>query len=322
MTTAPGAKTDEETALRLGLASGVVAYLLWGVLPVYLKSLSAASPLEVVAHRIVWSVPFGALVLGLRRQWRDVINAFAAPRLLKFLALSSIFIANNWLIYVWSVANDRVLEASLGYYINPLVFIAAGVFILREKLNRIQTFAVALAALGVGVLAIGTGVFPWPSIVLAFSFTGYGYVRKVTPVGAMPGLFVETCLLAPVAAGYLAWLSAHGDLAFAHSGAKLDLLLVLAGPVTVGPLVLFALAARRLRLTTLGFLQYIAPTGQLLLGLYYGEAFTPAHALCFSLIWTALALVSVDAMRRNRAERRLTADAAARRAASPPPKSS
>lgn len=315
-------RTHLDAAVKLGLLSGIAAYSIWGLFPLYLKPLSHVPPTEIVAHRIIWSAPFGALILSLRRQWRDVYAAFSTPRVLMLLGVSSTLIAVNWLVYVWAVANDRVLQASLGYYITPLVFVAAGVFILSEKLTRLQAIAVALATIGVGVLAFGAGAFPWPSFVLAASFTTYGYVRKTTPVGAMPGLFIETCLLAPLALGYLILLSAQGMLSFAHVNTNTNILLVLAGPVTVVPLVLFALSARRLRLTTVGFLQYIGPTGQFVLGLYYGEAFTLAHAICFGLIWTALALVSVDGLRRSRAETPAQAPAPMTATASPPPKSS
>lgn len=295
----PGA----DGGVRLGLICGFGAYVIWGLFPIYIKQLLTVSPLEVVAHRIAWSVPFGALIIAARKQWRDVLAAFASPRVLGLLALAALFIAGNWLIYVWTVVNGHVLQASLGYYINPLVFIAAGVFILGEKLNKLQATAVALAGAGVAVLAVGAGVFPWPSIGLALCFTAYGYIRKTTPVGAMPGLFVETVLLTPIALAYLFWLGGRGELTFGHESGTMDFLLALGGPVTVIPLLLFALAARRLRLTTIGFLQYIAPTGQFILGLYYGETFTLYHAICFGLIWTALLLTSLDAVHRNRVER-------------------
>lgn len=286
---------------RLGLACGVAAYAIWGLFPIYLRELDPAGAVEIVAHRIAWSVPFGALILAFRRQWGETLTALAAPRIVLLLALSAVLISANWLVYVWAVANDRVLQASLGYYINPLLFVAAGVFVLKERLSALQIVAVALAALGVLALIVGAGVFPWPSFILAGSFTAYGFVRKTTPVGAMPGLFIETLLLAPFAVATLIFLARTGGLEFGRHGAGLDALLIAAGPMTVGPLVLFALAARRLSLTTIGFLQYIGPTGQFLLGLYYGEPFTPAHALCFGLIWSALALSSVDAVRRNHA---------------------
>jgi chloramphenicol-sensitive protein RarD len=295
---APSASADAEA--RLGLLCGIAAYALWGLFPIYLKALAPADPAEVVAHRILWSVPFGAFVLGLRGQWRETFAALKNPRIVLRLSVAAVLIAGNWLVYVWAVANDRVLEASLGYYINPLIFIAMGVLVLKERLSRAQIFAVALAAAGVAALVIGAGVFPWPSFVLAFSFTCYGFVRKTTNVGAMPGLFIETVVLSPVALLFLIHLQNVGALALGHVSGALDFLLFLAGPVTVVPLVLFALAARRLSLTMLGFLQYIGPTGQFILGLYYGEAFTLYHAICFALIWAALALISIDAVRRNR----------------------
>lgn len=300
MTQSATGTSAADNELRLGLLCGIAAYALWGLFPIYLKSLAPAGPMEVVAHRVLWSVPFGAFILSVRGQWRETLAAIKSPRIAALLAVASIFIAGNWLVYVWAVANNHVLQASLGYYINPLIFIATGVIVLKEKLSRAQIAAVGLAAIGVSVLTFGAGVFPWPSFVLALSFTSYGYVRKTTPVGAMPGLFIETVLLSPFALIFLMWMQSNGSLVFGHYGMKLDILLFLAGPATVIPLVLFALAARRLSLTMIGFLQYIGPTGQFLLGLYYGEEFTLAHAICFGLIWTALALISIDAVRRNR----------------------
>lgn len=296
-----------DAAVRLGLICGVFAYGIWGVLPVYLKQLHGVDSMEVVGHRILWSVPFGAIILTVRKQWRETLKAFASPRMLMFLGFSAAVIAGNWLLYVWAVAHDRVLQASLGYYINPLMFVAAGVIVLKEKLSQIQIVSVALAAVGVAILTIGAGVFPWVSLALALSFTTYGYARKMIVVGAMPGLFIETVLLSPFAFLFLMWFSGAHGLAFGQGDMRLDALLVAAGPITVAPLVLFALAARRLRLSTIGFLQYIGPSGQFVLGLYYGEPFTLYHAICFGLIWSALAALSIDAVRRNRAERALKA---------------
>ncbi len=300
MTNAAAGANAPNAEVRLGLICGVAAYALWGLFPLYIKALAPAEPTEIVAQRILWSVPFGAFILSLRGQWRETLSAVRSPRVVAFLAVAAVLIATNWLVYVWAVAHNRVLQASLGYYINPLAFIATGVFVLKEKLSRAQIVAVALAAIGVSVLTFGAGVFPWPSFILAFSFTAYGYVRKTTPVGAMPGLFIETVLLSPFALLFLMHLQSVGALTLGHHSLTLDFLLFLAGPATVVPLVLFALAARRLSLTVIGFLQYIGPTGQFFLGLYYGEKFTLAHAICFGLIWTALALISVDAIRRNR----------------------
>jgi chloramphenicol-sensitive protein RarD len=300
----PGVETNAQKEMRLGLTAGIGAYGLWGLLPVYLKAVDEASAPEILCHRIVWSVPFGALLILLRRQQRDVIAAFAAPRVLGLLALSAAAIAGNWLIYVWAVVHDRVLEASLGYYINPLMYVAAGVVLMGERLRPAQTAAVALAAAGVLVLTLGAGVFPWISLTLAALFTLYGYVRKTAPVGAMPGLFVETTLLSPMAMIILFWIVTAGGGVFLNQSLGKDALLMFAGPVTVVPLVLFALAARRLRLSTVGFLQYIAPTLQFAAALYYGEAFTLAHGISFGLIWIALAVFSFDAARATRPTRR------------------
>ena len=288
--------------VKEGLIFGVIAYTLWGLFPIYLKSVGEASAMEILAHRILWSVPFGALLIALRKQWNEVATAFTTPRVLLLLVVSALAISSNWLIYVWSVVNDRVLEASLGYYINPLMYVAAGVFVLGERLRPVQIAAVTLATIGVLVLTFGAGFFPWISLSLAVLFTLYGYLRKTIPVGAMPGLFVETALLSPLALIYLMWLLNSGTAVFLQSSTMMDTLLVLAGPVTVVPLVLFALSARRLRLSTIGFLQYIGPTLQFFLGIYYGETFTWAHGICFGSIWIALALFSFDAARANRAE--------------------
>ena len=295
-----GKNDPAESALRLGLIAAVLAYTFWGLFPIYLKLLSAVSALEILAHRVFWSVPFGAVIILVRHQWREVFTAIKNPRVVALLAIAAIAIAGNWLIYVWAVINDRILEASLGYYINPLMYVAAGVFILGEQLRRAQLVSVALAATGVLVMTFGAGVFPWVSLALAFLFTAYGYIRKTTPVGAMPGLFIETTILAPVAVIFMLSLMNAGDAVFQAQSFGMDLLLMLAGPVTVIPLALFALATRRLTLITIGLLQYIGPTLQFALGLYYGETFTLFHALCFGLIWTGLAIFSVDAVRANR----------------------
>ncbi len=282
---------------RFGFICALLAYTLWGAFPIYIKFLESVDPLEVVSQRIAWSVPFGALIISLRKQWRETIAAAMSPKTLMLLGASASVISVNWFFYVWAVTNERVLEASLGYYINPLMFVAAGVVVLGERLRRAQWIGIGLATAGVMALTIGAGVFPWVAFLLAVAFTAYGYIRKQTPVGATPGLFIETSLLAPIAIAVLIWLSSHGGLAFGAESARMDLLLILSGPATVLPLTLFALGARRLKLSTLGFIQYIGPTGQFFLGLYYGEPFTLAHGICFGLIWTGLAVTSIDALR-------------------------
>lgn len=285
------------------VAAGAAAYAIWGVFPAYLKLLPATPP-EIVAHRILWSAPVGAAILFLLRQWPETLAALRNPRALRMLTLSALLISGNWLLYVWAVSSGRIIEASLGYYINPLMFVGFGVVFLKERLTRLQTAAVALAAAGVASLALGAGVFPWVSLVLAATFGSYGFVRKTAPVGAMPGLFLETAMLAPFAAAFVALLVRRGETHFLQGHVGADLLLASTGAATVAPLLLFALAARRLPLSIMGFLQYIGPTLQLLIGLHYGEKFTPAHALAFGLIWTALAFVSADAVLRARARAR------------------
>jgi len=292
-------------SVRAGLFYAVCAYTLWGMMPVYLKAVSAIPALEIVAHRIVWSVPFGAVLITVRSQWREVSRALTNSRVLMVLAIAAVCISLNWLIYVWAVTHDRILEASLGYYINPLMYVAAGVLILKETLYPLQRLAVGLAGAGVLVLTIAAGVFPWISLALAALFTGYGYIRKTAAVGAMPGLFIETLLLSPVSLIYLISLGTSGSFGFGQNNPGTDLLLILAGPVTVLPLLCFALGARRLTLVTIGIVQYIGPTLQFFFGLYYGEPFSFAHGVCFGLIWIALGVFSWDTVHRNRARTKM-----------------
>lgn len=294
---------DDRLSNRDGVLSALVAYVLWGVFPVYFKLVQAVPPTEVLTHRIIWAVPFGALILQSRRQWPEVRRAFASPTTLFWLALAALAISVNWFIYIWAVQQEEVLQASLGYYINPLVYVLVGVLFLKERLRRPQVISVLLAAIGVSYLTIRGGQFPWVAISLALLFTLYGVIRKQVAVGAMPGLFIETLLLFPFALGWLGWLMLSDLAEFGHSGLSMSLLLVLAGPLTVVPLLLFAIAARRLTLTVIGFMQFIAPTLQFIVGIFYGEVLTTAHLVCFGCIWTAVAIFSVDAFyqQKNRA---------------------
>lgn len=277
---------------------GLSAYLLWGFLPVYFKLLTEVLPTEVVAQRVLWSVLLLAgLTLGARR-WPQLRAALANPQALTLLLASSLLIAVNWLIYIWAISADHVLETSLGYFLNPLVNVVMGVLLLKERLTRAQALAVALAAAGVAVLAIGAASGLWISLALALSFATYGLIRKVAPVESLEGLTIETMLLAPFAAAYLFWLSNQGELKF---GTEFDLSVLLAsgGLITATPLLLFASAARLLRYSTLGLLQYIAPTIQFLLAvLAFGEPLTTAHLICFACIWSGLAIYAADGLRR------------------------
>ena len=297
-TTTQGERHEDRA--RNGFLSALLAYTWWGFMPVYFKIVAMVPALEVLAHRVFWAVPFGALIVHLRGQWPDVRRAMAHRRTYALLVLAAIFIAINWFGYIVAVQHGQIFQASLGYYINPLMYVVIGVWFLHERLSRFQTAAVLLAAAGVAVLTFSGGEFPWIALVLATSFTIYGVIRSRVDVGGMPGLFVETVILLPLAAGWLAWLVASGHAVFSPARPGLSGLLILAGPLTALPLLFFALAARRLPLSTIGIMQFIAPTLQFLMGLAYGEVLTPAHALCFALIWVAVFLFSTDAWRSSR----------------------
>lgn len=275
---------------------------MWGFLPIYFKFVAAVAAPEILAHRIIWAVPFGALIIAARRQWPEVRRALGNRRTLAFLALAAIFIAINWFGYIVAVQTGHIFQGSLGYYINPLMYVAIGVLFLRERLHRLQALAVVLAAIGVAVLTVSGGQFPAIALTLAGSFTVYGVIRSQVAVGGMPGLFIETLILFPLAAGYLLWQMFAGASAFGPHDPAMAVLLVLAGPLTAVPLLFFALAARRLRLSTIGILQFIAPTLQFLVGLAYGEQLTAPRAICFSLIWIAVAVFSLDAWKVNRSK--------------------
>ena len=285
---------------REGLIAALISYSLWGFLPVYFKLVATVPPSEVLIHRVIWAVPFGLVIVLARRQWPEVRRAFHTPGTLGLLALAAVLLAVNWFVYVWAVQNDMIFQGSLGYYINPLLYVLVGVLFFGERLRRLQTGAVLLAAAGVTVLTVSGGELPWIALILATTFTIYGTIRARVEVGGMPGLFVETVVLLPAALAYLVWLAADDVAVFTAGSIGMSGLLMLAGPLTVLPLLMFALAARRLRLSTIGVMQFIAPTLQFLVGLAYGEELTGPHIICFTLIWIAVILFSGDAWRRSR----------------------
>ena len=293
---------DSDDHARAGLVFALLAYGLWGVLPIYFKQLGGVSPIDIVAHRVVWSLLFLGLLLATARGWTQVRAGLRDRRTLLLLLTTSVLIAINWLLYVYAVTSGHILAGSLGYYLNPLMNIVLGRFILKEKLTGLQWTAVAIAAVGVSVLAAGAGTTLWISLTLCFSFATYGLLRKIAAVDALAGLSIETAILIPVALAWLAWGFAARRPVLG-STSEVTWLLVLAGVISTTPLLLFTAAARRLRYSTLGILQFVAPTLQFLIAdALYGEQITWAHAIAFGTIWTALSCsctVSSDAMKSS-----------------------
>jgi len=286
---------------RKGVAYGVAAYGMWGLFPIYFKALSGIPALEVLAHRIVWSVVLLVPLVLVRGQWTELRRVISSKKTLATLILTTVLIAVNWYLFIWAIAHDRVLEASLGYFINPLINVMLGMIFLGEKLSRPAAVAVVLAGLGVSVQVVMVGELPWIALTLAFSFGLYGLLRKTAAVGAVVGLAVETSILMLPAAGYLAWARRTGGLYLGSGDFSTDVLLVLAGAVTAAPLLCFTSAARLLPLTTLGFLQYLAPSGHFLLAvLAYGEVLNPGRIITFVCIWLALAIFTTDQIRRSK----------------------
>jgi len=275
--------------------------VLWGLLPVYWKALHAVPPPQILAHRIVWSFGFIAVLVLALREGRSLIPALARRRTTAIYLGAALLLGLNWFLYIWAVNHDRIVETSLGYYINPLVSVALGVFALRETLRRMQWLAVGVAVLGVAYLTWQYGAFPWVAMVLAVSFASYGFIKKTAPLPALPGLAIETALLFLPALGYLLLVEHQGKGALGHVPWGANLLLALTGVVTALPLLLFASAARQVRLSTLGLLQYVSPTCGLVLGvIVYGEPFPRPRLVGFGLIWLALALYWLEGFWRAR----------------------
>ena len=289
---------------RRGVAAVSAAFVIWGLFPLYLKPLVHVPATEILAHRIAWCVLFVFGWLAWKGRLGEVRAALANRPVLLRLLLTSALITINWLLYVWAISNGRVIEASLGYFIGPLINVALGLVVLRERLNAWQWTSVAFAAAGVVWLTVAAGGLPWVALVLASSFAVYGLIRKLIPVGAVPGLAVETLLVAPFAIAWLAWLEKSGAGAFGGASVAVTALLVGSGLVTALPLALFATGARLIPYSVVGVIQYIGPSMQLLLGLtLYGEPFPPARAAGFVLIWTGLAVFTADSVWRGRTRR-------------------
>jgi len=299
----------ERSSYTTGLILGVLAYLMWGVFPLYFHLLDGVPPVEVVAHRIVWSLVFILIIIVAMKRWHLFISVFKNRRALILLAIASIFITINWCTYVYAVSSDQVVQASFGYIVNPLVSVALGVFVLRETLRGAQWTAIGIAVIAVIVLAFSYGGLPWIALTLAFSFAMYGLAKKVAGIDAIESLAVETTLLAPLALLYLSVVTAHGSSAIASGNFSHAILFVLLGPVTALPLLAFGGSAIRVPLSTLGPLQYITPGMQFLIGwLVFGEVMNVLRWLGFAIIGVAVIVFMTDSWRHRNDNTKLEAD--------------
>ena len=292
------------TAQRLqqgGLVAGLAAYMMWGFVPLLFKLLDGVPAATIVADRTIWSLLFVGAILLLRGRTAEIRAALADRATLRSMLVSSVLLAGNWLVYVWAVESGQVLEASFGYFINPLANIAIGMAFLGERHNRWQLVSIAIAVVAIGIQAIGVGGVPWVALSLAVSFAAYGYFRKTARVSSTTGLFVETLLLLPLAVGYLLFTFARDGGIGPHADPFLMGMLLVTGPATAVPLLLFAFAVQRLRLTTIGMLQYLAPSIAFVLAItVFGEALNPVRLVSFGLIWLSLLVYSVDSYVRMR----------------------
>lgn len=280
-----------------GLVSGLASYIFWGLSPIYWKLFSDVSGFEVISHRIIWSFVFLFIIILIQQRFGEILSVFKNPETFGLLFLSSIVISFNWGVYIITVNSGHVLEASLGYYINPFVSMLVGILFFKERLSSLQYLAIFFAALGVSVFAIGLNSFPWASITLAVTFAAYGAIRKHVKVMPMPGLLAETALMLPFVLAYLTFIEVKGLSVFSHFTNSYDLLFVASGIITSLPLIGFAFSVKRLRLITVGVLQFTAPTVNLLLGVFvYNEAFSMAHFFAFALIWICITIFTLDSL--------------------------
>lgn len=286
--------------MNVGIAQAVAAYLWWGLFPIYYKLILSLPIGEILAHRVIWSLVFVAAVLSARQQWSGWLLAIRTPRVLGIFAISALLVFINWGAYVVAIAAERITDASLGYFINPLMSVLLGSVILRERLRPGQWIAVGFAGLGVLQLTWHAGTVPWIGLFIALSFTLYGLIRKTAPLGAVEGLCLESMLMAPFALAYIGWLTVTGREVFLTQPIELTVLVMLGGAVSATPLLLFSAAARRIPLSTLGLIQYLAPSMQLALAIFvYGEPFGAGKALGFIMIWTGLAVYTAEGLWRT-----------------------
>lgn len=294
-------------ASRQGLYSLVVAYTLWGILPMYWKQLDHISSVEIICHRTLWALPFTLAVMAVHGRWQELWDGYRNRTNLIYIGTASLMHLLGWFIYVWGVNSGQILAVSLGQYILPLMSMAVGYVLFRSPLNRLQWVAVTLAASGVAVMIFRYGMFPWLSLLVASSSVLFAVLRKQAPVGVIPGMVMELSFNAPIGLGLLIWLWSTGAMQFTVLNLHTDLFLLGAGAVTAVPQLLYIFGLRRVTMMTLGFMQYILPTFVVLIGLFvYKEPFTSAHAVGFGCIWTALAIYSFDSFHRLRAAKKVT----------------
>lgn len=287
--------------MNRGVLAGIAAYLIWGFLPIYLKALQVVPSFQIMLHRLVWSCLFVLLLIVLRKEWPKFRASIASRRVLMFYSLTAVLLASNWLIYIYGVNSGQVIETSLGYFINPLLNVALGVVILRERLRPMQWLPIGLAAVGVLYLTLQVGSLPWIALALAFTFAMYGLIKKIAPLGSLHGQTLETGILFIPAVIYLFFAESQGFGAFGHVGQSVNILLAFVGVITALPLLLFGYAARTIPLSLLGILQYIAPTFQFLLGIYlFQEPFTTTLLVGFAFIWLALLIFTLEGLYTRR----------------------
>ena len=297
----------DEQASRSGFFFALAAFVGWGFLALYWKATSHVDAVEVTAHRVVWSLPVAGLILWYMGRTSDILPTLRSPKKLGILFITSLLISFNWGIFIWAISVERTLEAAMAYYINPLLSVALGVIFLRDRFNRLQLVAILLAALAVVILTVMQGVLPWISLSLAMTFALYGLLRKTVDVGPTQGFLVEIILIFPIAMIYLVWLVFEGQLAFGATGNLDVFLLMCAGPATAVPLILYASGAKRLRLSTIGMMQYIAPSIIFFIGLFvFGEELKQSLLIAFVLIWSALVIYSWSMFSSNSRQKKTT----------------
>ncbi len=296
---------EEQQRTRQGVLLAIAAYTMWGIAPIYFKALAEVSPLEILSHRVIWSFFLLALLVHFSKSWRNVRDTLKSKKKMAYLLSTSVLVGTNWLVFIWAVNADHMLDASLGYYINPLINVVLGMCFLGERLRKLQWFAVALAAIGVAIQVIAFGSVPVVALALAFSFGFYGLLRKKVALDAQTGLFIETLVMLPLAAIFVLFIANSPTADLLSNPINLNLLLIAAGVVTTLPLLCFTGAATRLKLSTLGFFQYIGPSLMFLLAVtLYNEAFSADKAITFAFIWGALVIFSFDGLKNNAKRKR------------------